>query len=187
MPQHPETTSPILDLLWQCTTTEMQMYAGNSTAYLEAATELSELDVPDEIAPDPRFPQNMTQEFVTEQVAAVLYLAANYLIEVHRDGEAIPLLERTLQLVPKHVDAHRELAVALSVTNRNEEALLHYQTYAELRPTDPLGFCGSGDCLIALGRGHEGRAAYNMAESLAPDNPLVLKRLELLRRMGLEK
>ena len=94
---------------------------------------------------------------------------------------AILLFERALALDPRYVRAHLELGVAyaqkaghLVAPEIYERALGPLRRAIELRPRLPRAWRELGATYIAMGREDEGLEALRRAESLAPEDPLVL-------------
>ncbi len=94
---------------------------------------------------------------------------------------AILLFERALVLDPRYVRAHLELGVAYSqkaghlvAPELYERSLGPLRRAIELRPRLPRAWRELGATYIAMGREDEGLDALRRAESLAPEDPLVL-------------
>lgn len=65
---------------------------------------------------------------------------------MHRLPEAIAELEAVLRLKPNDAEAHFELAVMLSESNRSAEAIPHLEAALQAQP----GFIRARDLLIKL-------------------------------------
>lgn len=181
----PSTSTRILDLICRCLDCYNAMYAGSPEGYLEAAGALSRLAIPEALPADGRIPANVARLSPAQCVGALLYDAGNYLNEMKRYDEAVPLLSKVVELAPRDADAHRELAVSMSATNRDATALEHFQQYVSLCPSDVSGWLGCGDCLLKLGRYRDGKTAYLRARTIDPNHPVIAQRLQVLDKYGI--
>jgi tetratricopeptide (TPR) repeat protein/mono/diheme cytochrome c family protein len=93
------------------------------------------------------------------------------LVEVGRFADAIPHLEKAIQLDPKSADAHNDLGNALMALNRLPEALPHFQRAVALDPKNEVCLFNLGNAFKALSRGPEAAAAYQRAIALNPEYP----------------
>jgi tetratricopeptide (TPR) repeat protein len=83
-----------------------------------------------------------------------------------RDPEArIRLLRRTLELAPKHPEAHKDLAGLLLDRGQTDEAVREYRTHLSVRPyegrEDALADLQFADRLAGLGRVREAAQVYD--------------------------
>jgi len=179
----------VLAALWECCDAHIAVYAaegggGYSAAierFLAAAERLRCIkDVPASLPPHPRWPEHYNRIPPVQRITTMLYDAGNMLEQQRRDTEAIPFLERVIDLAPDDADAHRELGVALLCTDRPREALRHFSILAKLRPDLPEGYMAAGDCYMSLGNFRDAVYCYREAARVSPDDPRVRKRLDNL-------
>ena len=97
--------------------------------------------------------------------------------------EALPVLLKSVELLPADPDAHGNLANALRDLGRLSEALPVLQNCIVLRPLDPLLHNDMGNALLCLGRPVEAQACLRRALDLDPGFGEAHCNLGLVRRM----
>lgn len=105
------------------------------------------------------------------------WMAHNNLAEVlaaaGRPAEAIPHLERALQLKPDSAEAENNLGDDLRRVGRAADALPHLQRALSLRPAYPEARNNLGAALATLGRHAEAETEFTAALRLRPAFPLA--------------
>lgn len=86
-----------------------------------------------------------------------------------RFAEALPVIQRTLALLPLDPDSHNNLGVALRAGGRLAEAESSYRRVLELNPIHHEANNNLGNALQALGRLAEAEASYRRALEINPD------------------
>ena len=87
----------------------------------------------------------------------------------HKD--AVPALQRAVQLLREDAQAHASLGAALLRTGRTQDAIASLQRALELSPADPDLHSNLGNALRVSGRPGEALACYRAAVRLAPSRP----------------
>jgi tetratricopeptide (TPR) repeat protein len=72
-----------------------------------------------------------------EQYAQRHFVSAKALINQNKNKEAVAKLQKTLEVAPKHAEAHYELGVLLISLSRIDDGLNHLKTYRKLSPRGP--------------------------------------------------
>lgn len=90
------------------------------------------------------------------------------LAAANRVAEAVPLLERALELRPDFPQAHNNLGDDLNRLGRPREAVPHLRRALELQPEYPEAHYNLGAALMDLGQPAEGIAALEAALRLRP-------------------
>ncbi|MBI3376498.1 MAG: tetratricopeptide repeat protein [Betaproteobacteria bacterium] len=96
--------------------------------------------------------------------------------------EALPVLVKSVELLPADADAHGNLAHALREFGRLSEALPVQQKCVALRPSDPLAHNDLGNALMDLGRPAEAEASFRHALELDSGFSEALCNLGLVRQ-----
>lgn len=91
------------------------------------------------------------------------------LLQEGRTEEAIPLLRRATEAIPRSIDAWQFLGLALQRTGRPEEAYDAYQKAFELSNGSPLMAAPMGRLALELGRLDDAAALLEMAVEEEPD------------------
>ncbi len=108
-----------------------------------------------------------------------LVKAAVALAQSGKPGEALPLLERAVQLDPGHAKARLNLGVALSRSGRSDEALVHLREAIRIRPDYAEAHFNLGTVLKDTGRGADSIVHFEEAIRLKPDHFGALNNLGL--------
>jgi tetratricopeptide (TPR) repeat protein len=95
---------------------------------------------------------------------------------------AIDLLRSALSVNPQSAEAFRDLARALWLFDRPEDALSAYQRALSIDPKQPLIHAHVGEMLVSLGRIEEAIQALEMAVELAPQDPAIYLSLALTKQ-----
>lgn len=91
-----------------------------------------------------------------------------------RNEEAIDSYRRAVQLNPLSIRSRMNLAVALYLLNRDEEAALEELLYIlELEPGNEDALYWAGAALVTSGRPEEGISMLERAREIDPDDPYV--------------
>ena len=88
------------------------------------------------------------------------YNAANALMSLGRNAEAIEHFEQALRLKPDHASAHNNYGLVLANLGRIEDAIVHYRRVLEIKPNNPATGNNLGLALASLGRTEEAIDAY---------------------------
>jgi tetratricopeptide (TPR) repeat protein len=92
-----------------------------------------------------------------------------------RDNEALPALQRSVELDPGYAEAHHLLAEILRQASRFEEAAAQYKEAIRLRG-DLFDTCwGLGDCLARLDRNEDALLAFDRAIAMDSRQTRALK------------
>ena len=105
----------------------------------------------------------------------------------NRDGfkpgqldEIIAILETALKINPRHVPSYSNLGLALTFSDRPEEALSAFNSALEIAPGNPRALYGMGMVAESLGRSDEARRCYEQALARDPDEPRANHNLALI-------
>jgi len=90
-------------------------------------------------------------------------------VEVGRFADAIPQLEKAIQLDPKSAAAHNDLGNALMALNRLPQALPHFERAVTLEPKNEVMLFNLGNALKAASRPAEAAGAYQRAIAINPE------------------
>lgn len=107
----------------------------------------------------------------------VLGTYANLLFGLHRNGEALALLDRALGVAPGVANLHRLRSALLARLDRGDEAVAAAERAVELAPRDPAQRVAKAECLLQLDRIDEAEAVLSAALGLAPDDVPTLSML----------
>lgn len=91
-------------------------------------------------------------------------------LETHEPAEARDAYRRTLELEPRHPDAHLNLGRLLHEAGEVSAAEQHYRIALAARPQDPTAAYNLGVSLQDLGRTQDAVRAYGRAIQWDPDN-----------------
>jgi tetratricopeptide (TPR) repeat protein len=94
----------------------------------------------------------------------------NDLVQKGRAGEAIPHLQKALQIKPDYADAHNNLGNALLQKGNVDEAITHYQMALQIKPDYATAHYNLGNALLKKGNVDEAIAHYQMALQIEPNN-----------------
>ncbi len=95
----------------------------------------------------------------------LIALSAFY-INTEQSGEAVRIATQAVTLAPDMADAHQNLAVALHISLRLEEALVEYKRALELDPNSKAARRGLADLSRGLGKPEEALALYRQQLAL---------------------
>ena len=151
----------------------------------------------------------MTLSFASKELSNWIRIAPNFItiwrqssLRQGRFDQAIPYLERELQINPASAEAHNDLGIALSQNGRIEEAIGEWQKTLELQPRN-LGACcnlvwvfatfpddaiRSGAKAVALGEralelsGQKDPRIYRLLAAAYAENQQFDKAIETARR-----
>ncbi len=108
------------------------------------------------------------------QSLAMLYLADTY-IQLNRDDEARPLLEKLAQENSGNAMMHRDLGTVDAEAGRNEDALREFEAAIALKPADPNTHWRLARLYRAMGRKADANAELEKTRTLnkAEDDRLL--------------
>jgi len=112
--------------------------------------------------------RQLLQDFPS--VFDAVHLLGVSLVESSRIAEAVPHLERAVQLDPRSADAHSNLGFALLNLQRHEEARTALEQALALRPNFPTALRNLGTTLLRLKLAEPAIAAFARAIALKPDD-----------------
>jgi predicted O-linked N-acetylglucosamine transferase (SPINDLY family) len=92
------------------------------------------------------------------------------LVESGRFADAVPMLQRAVQLDPRSADAHSNLGFALFNLQRHDEARVALEKALALRPNFPTAQRNLANALLRLELGEPAVAAFNRAIALNPND-----------------
>lgn len=102
-----------------------------------------------------------------------------------RQQDALPVLQRAIELAPHDSESLNSLGKTLQDLGRVEEALECFRRALTIRPDYSSALTNQGNALAQLGRPEDGLACLDQSLSLRPDSPLahndrgnILKALE---------
>ncbi len=98
-----------------------------------------------------------------------------------RRHEALPLLERAVDLAPRDAEARIDLGFYLLTLRRTSEALPHLRRAVELRPEMADAHVVLGQALVLTGRFPEALAAFERALAIEPAHAGARQELRALR------
>jgi tetratricopeptide (TPR) repeat protein len=87
---------------------------------------------------------------------------------LRQGGDALPILQRAVQLLPDDADAHRDFGTALRLRGDVAGAVAHYQRALELRPDHLAAMVDLANALQLCGRSLESTATYRRALIIEP-------------------
>jgi tetratricopeptide (TPR) repeat protein len=102
------------------------------------------------------------------------------LVQIGRSEQAIPFLDRVLDIDPKHVEALNSLAVAHALAGRQERALQLLHRSVATHPDHSLSWINLGQALEGTGKVDEALLAYTEAIRLQPDSSEARQRRQRL-------
>jgi thioredoxin-like negative regulator of GroEL len=102
------------------------------------------------------------------------------LLEEGRLTEALPRLDAYVRNHPPDADVLHDYSVALARTGRLDAALAAARRLAEAFPDDARGYIDQGVLLVRAGRREEALAIFRGGLVHCPDDPALLRNLELL-------
>lgn len=91
---------------------------------------------------------------------------ASFLLEHDRPAEAVPLLERAVQIAPQCAECHGKLGRALARTGHANEGIDQLRTAIALAPKDPVLHYDLGRAYRAAGRMSEAQAELAVSAKL---------------------
>lgn len=97
-----------------------------------------------------------------------------------RHAEALPFLERLLDLDSGNVAVHREIGLAQNALGRREAALGHLRKVVLAAPEDEEGRLGAAVAAVELGLFREGRELLEQGLAIAPDQGRLVRALARL-------
>lgn len=104
------------------------------------------------------------------------FAQATQALALAQPGKAERLLHRVLHLDPARSQARYRLIDLYFTQQRYDAALRIAENGLNLNPNDPELWVRKGLVLRESGTQAQAQAAYDKAESLAPDNPVILRR-----------
>jgi tetratricopeptide (TPR) repeat protein len=87
---------------------------------------------------------------------------------LRQGGDALPILQRAIQLLPDDADTHSDLGTALRLRGDLAGAVAHYQRALELRPDHLAAMAELANALQLCGRYPEAAATYRRVLNIAP-------------------
>lgn len=90
------------------------------------------------------------------------------LMQQHKLGEALPLLQRSCVAVPDEPEFHNNLGLALAAADRNAEAVAAYRKALTLKADHATAWNNLGLALTAMNRADEAIAAYRESIRIDP-------------------
>lgn len=99
------------------------------------------------------------------------------LLQVERPHEALALLERAIQLQPRHAGLHLNLGAAQEALSRQDDALQSYQQSLALNPHEAQAHFAVGKLLQGRQDFQDAFASYQRTLSLNPAHPEALSNL----------
>lgn len=115
---------------------------------------------------EPALPFHPTSASLLENLAVALNAAS-------RPVESATLLQRLLQLDPKHVNAHVLLTESAIAMGNLSNAMAHAEQALALAPNQPQPHLAHANVLLALDRDTEALASVEAAIARDPRNPLL--------------
>jgi protein O-GlcNAc transferase len=99
-----------------------------------------------------------------------------------RDGEAIELIGRAIEVEPAIVDFHNNLGVSLAALRRLVEAEMAFRRALAVKPGYAAALCNLGDVLLRQGRIAEALEVHARAVATEPGNPVFHYNLGIARK-----
>lgn len=121
---------------------------------------------------------------VPDNAQAMAFLGNSYM-HTNRSGEALPLLEKAVQIEPRLERAHLDLGVLYSDRDRKEDAVRELQEAARLSPEDPEAHWRLARLYQAMGKKEEAKAEFQKTSNLKKAaNDTILNRLKAAQERG---
>jgi len=113
------------------------------------------------------------QKIVPESVATCRQLARDGIsaMELGNYNQACTLLESAVKSSPTDIDARRQLAEALWLQGRQQEAVVHMEAAVHLDPTNAQAMVRSGEMLLATG--NDNRAFERAQQAIGLESTLA--------------
>ncbi len=123
-------------------------------------------------------PTSATQAKLDEVLKTKRELSDNlakavHLMATNKIAEAIPILQKVLEIDPEHAKAHGKLGAAYAATGQEKRAIEHLQASAKYDPDDPYGPGMLGWLAFLEGRVEESLKHYRRVEEIEPYNAQV--------------
>jgi len=99
------------------------------------------------------------------------------LIKTDKEDEALPILEKIVDVAPEVIDAYYTLGNCLYKKREFERAAAYYRKTLELRPDHDYAMIGLADVLVAEGKIDDAVAGYEHFLKQDPGNAQILYRL----------
>lgn len=98
----------------------------------------------------------------------MLFISAMAFIRIKNLDLAVGTFNQLLKLEPDHLDAHYNLAMALSELQRFNDSVPHFQAFTKRNPDNALAFNNMGVSLAQTGQLKEARLAFLRALKIDP-------------------
>jgi len=115
----------------------------------------------------------MSDPSIKRYVSLIYQILAKRYAEENRHDKVAEIWKKVTIIEPTFAEAHYNLALALSLTGKNEEAISNYEKAVSLNPYFIKGYKGMGDAYLQLEKGEQAIEQYLKALDLNPDDPAV--------------
>lgn len=105
--------------------------------------------------------------------AIILASLGTHHAKLGESAQAIPYLQRAVEIKPQYVDAHNNLGMALSAVGRRREAIAQFQTAIRIDPAKPEAHHNLGLTLFDERRYQDAVTALEKLVSIQPNHPMV--------------
>lgn len=121
---------------------------------------------------------------VPENAQALAYLA-NADMQTNRSAEALPLIQKAIQIDPNLARAHLDLGVLYADGGRREDAIRELKEAARLSPADPNPHWRLARLYQAMGKKDEANAEFQKTKTLHQDeNDTIFSKLKTAQEKG---
>jgi tetratricopeptide (TPR) repeat protein len=134
--------------------------------------------------------EEAAQEFQAELVnvpdhaQALAFLADSY-IQLNRPDEAMPLIQKAIEIDPNFARAHLDLGILYADAGRQEDAIREFKLAAKLTPEDPSPHWRLARLYQSMGRKEEAAVEFQKTNSLhKAENDTIFSKLKAAQEKG---
>lgn len=134
--------------------------------------------------------EEAAQEFEAELInvanhpQALAFLADSYM-QLNRSGEAMPLIQKALEIDPNFARAHLDLGILYVDAGRQEDAIREFRLAAKLTPEDPSPHWRLARLYQSMGRKEEAATEFQTTNSLhKAENDTIFTKLKAAQEKG---
>jgi tetratricopeptide (TPR) repeat protein len=134
--------------------------------------------------------EEAAQEFQAELVnvpdhVQALALLADAYIQLNRSDEAMPLIQKAIEIDPNFARAHLDLGILYADAGRQEDAIREFKLAAKLTPEDPSPHWRLARLYQSMGRKEEAAVEFQKTNSLhKAENDTIFSKLKAAQEKG---